>query len=78
MTTFLDWRTEPEADMAENVIAYVRPAAMCKDGKPKYRVECFADGCKWEELYDYYEYSDDDIEEIRQSHIRWHDEGCQP
>jgi hypothetical protein len=76
VTTFLDWRTEPETDVAEDVLLFVRPAAMCQDRKAKYRIECFVEGCGWEEFLDYETHSDDEANDIRHEHIRWHEEGC--
>jgi hypothetical protein len=76
VTTFLDWRIEPGNDVTEEVSAFVRPASMSEDGKAKYRIQCYTGDCKYEELYDYDDYSDDEIDSIRYKHVDWHNEGC--
>lgn len=76
MTCYLDWRTEPEIDVAElvEISTFVTPPAMNRHGLRKYRIVCFVDGCNWEEV----EFSEEYADNTKDYHVRWHEEGCQP
>ena len=69
MTTWLDWRTEPQTDVAEEVVITSRKSRT--SNHVIYKIYC--EPCDWWEVA-----IDDptEAEELRDAHVAWHMEGC--
>ncbi len=69
MTTYLDWRMEPETDVAEEIEVTRRKSKT--SNHMIYKVYC--PPCDW---WDVAIDDFDEIKDLRNEHIKWHMEGC--